>query len=79
MEIWIRHLVVFLGILSWLTRSDNYISNGSFDLPQVPAGQYFLVATNWTGLYFDLMALYRTLGHGQFIDLQRYIGQNGYI
>ncbi len=58
----------------------NYITHGSFDLPVISSFRNYLAcqATGWTGQYFDLINDV-WLGQGQAIDLQRGIGQNGYI
>ena len=63
-----------------LTNLTNYINYGTFDLPVITAYPGWLIGsvTGWTGQYFDLINDV-WLGRGQAVDLQRGIGQNGYI
>ncbi len=62
-----------------LTNSTNYISYGSFESPRALFKNYITgIATGWSGQYFDLLNDI-WVGYGQAIDLQRGIGQNGYI
>ena len=69
---------LFLNLV--LTNITNYINYGSFELPAITAYPGWLIGsvTEWTGQYFDLINDV-WLGRGQALDLQRGIGQNGYI
>ena len=77
-----KYLLLLTGLFFRFcsAKSTNYIVQGSFDLPVVPAYYSFIVsqATGWTGQYFDLI-WDQWLGRGQALDLQRGPGQNGYI
>ena len=77
-----KYLLLLTGLFFRFcsANSTNYIANGSFDLPVVPAYKSFIAcqATGWTGQYFDLI-WDQWLGRGQALDLQRGPGQNGYI
>ena len=73
-------LYVVLLILNVIAQT-NLIINGDFSLPVIPPPKLNLNYTlNWNGTQFDLKTdpIYN-LGFGQFVDLQKAIGQNGYI
>ena len=63
-----------------LAQPINLISNYSFELPFVPNYNFIIgVATGWSGANFDLERNDYGVGFGQYIDLQRGPGLNGYI
>lgn len=65
------------ALLVGVALSANYVGFGSFELPQVPRGQSLSAVTGWTGQSFLLSNRYRTLGYGQYINLQGGAGLNG--
>lgn len=63
-----------------LSISVNLISNNSFEEPVLPPSSYQIEgAIGWLGNYYDLLHYGNGIGFGQYIDMQRDIGQNGYL
>ena len=62
-----------------ISNTQNYIQYGSFNDPPVRWGSYITGSvTGWRNKWVDVVNFYH-LGYGQAIDMQRGIGQNGYI
>lgn len=75
---------LFLQIVPFLSlaSSFNYIVNGGFEDPAIPAGTFIRINNNitgWKGIYFDLVNKQSRLGYHQHVDLQSAVGLNGYI
>ena len=76
MEIIVACLLLFPN----LAQPTNLISNFSFESPIISNNNWLVnVATGWSGINFDLINFNNYLGFGQFVDLARGVGQNGYI
>lgn len=77
---WLNFLLLLIELTFGLAVPINYVVNGGFELPVLPPASFLVdSATGWNGSMFDLTNLYQTLGHGQYIDMQQDIWQNGYI
>ena len=73
-------IIVVCLLFPNLAQAINLISNYSFELPFVPNYDFITgVATGWSGANFDLERYDYGVGFGQYIDLQRSPGLNGYI
>ena len=77
---YVMEIIVFCLLFPNLAQAINLISNNSFESPIVPNYNYTIgVATGWSGANFDLLHYDNGIGFGQYIDLQRSPGLNGYI
>jgi hypothetical protein len=77
----LQHLVFLILLILNLLALTNFIFNGDFSLPVIPPpNQNMNYILNWNGTQFDLKSdPVFNLGFGQYVDLQKSIGQNGYI
>ena len=64
-------LLLYIAPFFTLVSSFNYIVNGGFEDPVVPAGS-FIATKNITGRNgsFKMMNMYSGLGHNQYVNLQ---------
>lgn len=64
-------LFLQVGPFFVIVLSVNYIVNGGFEDPILPAAGFLSnTITGWNGSHFDLSNLYTTLGYNQYVDLQ---------
>lgn len=71
---------ILLTFFIYLANTKNYIYKGGFETPVLPSSNYMLEsADGWTGSQYEVIKLYTTLSHGQYVDLQYGPGKNGYL